>query len=89
MIVIGLYIALHRHYLNFYLFLIEIFVLAETIRAKSVVLERRKTNHLFWSVHDFDLRLLFRQMVYLLNSLTPMSDQDRIYPYNINTISTR
>ena len=24
-----------------------------------------------------------------LNSLTPMSDQDRISPYNINTISTR
>ena len=88
MIVIGLYIALHRHYLNFYLFLIEIFVLAGTIRAKSMVVERRKTNQ-FWSVHEFDLRLLFRQMVYLLNSLTPMSDQDRISPYNINTISTR
>ena len=88
MIVIGLYIALHRHYLNFYLFLIEIFVLAGTIRAKSVVLERRQTNQ-FWSVHDFDLSLLFQQMVYLLNSLTPMSDQDRISPYNINTISTR
>ena len=88
MIVIGLYIALHRHYLNFYLFLIEILVLAGTIRAKSVVLERRQTNQ-FWYVHDFDLSLLFRQMVYLLNSLTPMSDQDRISPYNINTISTR
>ena len=88
MIVIGLYIALHRHYLNFYLFLIEIFVLVGTIRAKLMVMERRKTNQ-FWSVHDFDLRLWFRQMVYLLNSLTPMSDQDRISPYNINTISTR
>ena len=88
MIVIGLYIALHRHYLNFYLFLIEILVLAGTIRAKSVVLEGRQTNQ-FWYVHDFDLSLLFRQMVYLLNSLTPMSDQDRISPYNINTISTR
>ena len=44
MIVIGLYIALHRHYLNFYLFLIEIFVLAGTIRAKSMVMERRKNK---------------------------------------------
>ena len=25
----------------------------------------------------------------LVNPLTPMSDQDRISPYNINTISTR
>ena len=24
-----------------------------------------------------------------LNILTPMSDQDRIYPYNINTVSSR
>ena len=24
-----------------------------------------------------------------VNPLTPMSDQDRIFPYNINTISTR
>ena len=26
---------------------------------------------------------------YAFNHLTPMSDQDRISPYNINTISTR
>ena len=25
----------------------------------------------------------------LINPLTPMSDQERISPYNINTISTR
>ena len=35
-----------------------------------------------WSVEDFVLCAL-------LNPLTPMSDQDRISPYNINTISTR
>ena len=32
--------------------------------------------------HSLGLRVIF-------NPLTPMSDQDRISPYNINTISTR
>ena len=35
----------------------------------------------------FELNLL--TFYYLLNPLTPMSDQDRISPYNINTISSR
>ena len=28
-------------------------------------------------------------VVFYINPLTPMSDQDRISPYNINTISSR
>ena len=32
---------------------------------------------------------LFEQMKCTVNPLTPMSDQDRISPYNVNTISTR
>ena len=34
-----------------------------------------------YEMHDF--------MVWYFNPLTPMSDQDRISPYNTNTISTR
>ena len=36
------------------------------------------------------LVLLIIYLIYLyISPLTPMSDQDRISPYNINTISTR
>ena len=39
------------------------------------------------------LRLLFFQSAFVFirvfDPLTPMSDQDRISPYNINTVSTR
>ena len=31
----------------------------------------------------------FSNCFHLFNPLTPMSDQDRISPYNINTISSR
>ena len=31
----------------------------------------------------------YRQTLQMINPLTPMSDQDRISPNNINTISTR
>ena len=31
----------------------------------------------------------FQQTLLLINPLTPMSDQEGISPYNINTISTR
>ena len=31
----------------------------------------------------------FHSFVYILNPFTPTSDQDRISPYNINTISSR
>ena len=34
-------------------------------------------------------KLLLMELNKSVNPLTPMSDQDRIYPYNINTISTR
>ena len=31
----------------------------------------------------------YASILYTFNPFTPMSDQDRISPYNINTISTR
>ena len=31
----------------------------------------------------------FKNYIFSLKPLTPMSDQDRISPYSINTISTR
>ena len=31
----------------------------------------------------------YRQTLQMINPLTPMSDQDRISPYNVNTISIR
>ena len=34
-------------------------------------------------------KLLLMELNKSVNPLTPMSDQDRISPYNINTISTR
>ena len=37
----------------------------------------------WYVIDDFD------SFVYILNPFTPTSDQDRISPYNINTISSR
>ena len=34
-------------------------------------------------------KLLLMELNKSVNPLTPMNDQDRISPYNINTISTR
>ena len=38
---------------------------------------------------NFDALLQFQTFKFLFTPLTPMSDQDRISPYNINTITTR
>ena len=37
----------------------------------------------------FNNQELLKLVMVSFNPLTPMSDQDRISPYNINTISTR
>ena len=39
----------------------------------------------FWSGQPLKVAIL----ITIFNPLTPMSDQDRISPYNINTISSR
>ena len=46
-------------------------------------------NFLGYTHHDSIHRVQIRKKQHWLNHLTPMCDQDRISPYNINTISTR
>ena len=41
------------------------------------------------SVKGVASSLLFNTVFFIVNPLTPMSDQDRISPYNINTESSR
>ena len=38
---------------------------------------------------DYNKDSIKDKVIFPVNSLTPMSDQDRISPYNINTISSR
>ena len=40
------------------------------------------------SSFDYSTKLYSKEEAILINSLTPMNDQDRISPYDINTIST-
>ena len=35
------------------------------------------------------MMMLQKLYIHIINSLTPISDQDRISPYNINTTSSR
>ena len=40
-------------------------------------------------IKSINMKCMIMFMVWYFNPLTPMSDQDRISPYNTNTISTR
>ena len=41
------------------------------------------------AARDMICQVLAKEEVFIFNPLTPMSDQDRIFPYNINTIPIR
>ena len=46
-------------------------------------------NYVYWEAIGIILHPNFLNKEILLDPLTPMCDQDRIPPYNINTISSR
>ena len=46
-------------------------------------------NYYNYNYYYFLMVFIWKQTIEKINPLTPMNDQDRISPYNINTISNR
>ena len=66
---------------------------SSTHNASNVLLycteQFKEAKILFKSSFDYSTKLYSKEEAILINPLTPMNDQDRISPYDINTISTR